>query len=147
MEKKIFYTGPTREAKAGQKSLVPSRQAQQISQGRTSFICTLLVPIQHSFNSQQGPPLTIISLFLPEPKESRRCRTEKGKKNLYFRFKLCAKNLVFSSVINCHLSCKKHVRVNHLFLVKAIYRVCTVLGLAENVFCQKLCLFRNFYFV
>jgi hypothetical protein len=37
--KKIFCTGPTRAAKAEQKSLVPARQAQQTNQGRNlSFV-------------------------------------------------------------------------------------------------------------
>ncbi len=37
--KKIFCTGPTREAKAGQKSLIPARQTQRTRQGRTlSFV-------------------------------------------------------------------------------------------------------------
>ncbi len=34
---KIFCTGPTRAAKAGQKSLVPAPQAQRTYQGRTPF--------------------------------------------------------------------------------------------------------------
>ncbi len=52
--KNIFCTGPTRAAKAEQKSLVPARQAQRTNQGRTPFICTLWVSVHLSFNSQQG---------------------------------------------------------------------------------------------
>ncbi len=40
-EKNIFYTGPTRAAKADKKSLDLSRQALQTNQGRTPFIYTL----------------------------------------------------------------------------------------------------------
>jgi hypothetical protein len=40
-EEKNIFTGPTRAAKAEQKSLVPARQAQQTNQGRTPFTCTL----------------------------------------------------------------------------------------------------------
>ncbi len=69
-EEKKCCTGPTRAAKAGQKSLVPARRAQVTSQGRTPFLCTLWVPIHLSFNSQKGPPLSSLSgssyiLFLP----------------------------------------------------------------------------------
>ncbi len=35
VRKEMFRTGPTRAAKAGQKSLVPSRRAQRTNQGRT----------------------------------------------------------------------------------------------------------------
>ncbi len=44
-EEKKFCTWPTRAAKAGQKYLVPARQAQRTNQGRTSFVYTILVPI------------------------------------------------------------------------------------------------------
>ncbi len=43
-------TGPTRAAKAEQKSLVPARQAQRINQERPHFICILRVPTHLSFN-------------------------------------------------------------------------------------------------
>jgi hypothetical protein len=46
----------TRAAKAGQQSLVPSWKAQQTNHGRTSFLCTLWVPIYLCFKSQQRPP-------------------------------------------------------------------------------------------
>jgi hypothetical protein len=59
VRKKIFFTGPTRAAKAEQKSLVPARQG--TNQGRTAFICILWVPINLSFNSQLGPPLSSFS--------------------------------------------------------------------------------------
>ncbi len=61
VRKKIFCIGPTRAATAGQKSLVPARQAQQTNQGRTHFIFIHWVPIYLSFNSQQGSPLSRIS--------------------------------------------------------------------------------------
>ncbi len=61
MRKKICFTGPTRAAKAGQKSLVQARRAQRTYQGRTTVICTPWVPICLSFNSQQGPPLSGLS--------------------------------------------------------------------------------------
>jgi hypothetical protein len=38
---KIFCTGPTSAAKEEQKSLVPTRQAQQTNQRRTPMNCTL----------------------------------------------------------------------------------------------------------
>ncbi len=50
-EKHIFSTGPTRAAKAEQKSLVTAWLAQRTNQGMTLFICTLWVPIHLSFNS------------------------------------------------------------------------------------------------
>ncbi len=61
--KKIFCTGPTTAVKAEKKSLVPARQALRTNQGRTTFICTLWVPIHLSFNSQQGPPLYSLSVL------------------------------------------------------------------------------------
>ncbi len=48
-------------AKAKQKSLVAAGQDQRTNQARTPCIWSLWVPI-HSFNSQQGPPLAIVSL-------------------------------------------------------------------------------------
>ncbi len=57
VRKKIFCTGPTRGAKAGQKSLVPARQAQRNNQGRTPFIFVLF----ESPYSQQGPTLSSLS--------------------------------------------------------------------------------------
>jgi hypothetical protein len=62
VRKIIFCTRLTRAAKAGQKNIVPARQTQRTNQGRTPIVCTLRVPIHLSFNSQQGPPLSI-SLF------------------------------------------------------------------------------------
>ncbi len=139
---KKCYTGPTKEAKAGQKSLVPSWQVQQINQGRTSFVCTLWVPIQRCFNSQQGPPLSRLSVpSTSQMSRSRGLRTVKVKKNLYLRFKLCAKNLVFSSVINGHLSCKKHVLVRSICFL-SVTRYVLVLA---SFFCKKQCLSRSFY--
>jgi hypothetical protein len=41
VRKKIFCTGPTRAAKAEQKSLVPERQAQRTNPSRTPFTFTL----------------------------------------------------------------------------------------------------------
>jgi hypothetical protein len=59
---KIFCTGTTWAAKAGQRSLfVLAWQAQRTNQRRTLFLCTLGVPICPSFNSQQGPPLSSLS--------------------------------------------------------------------------------------
>ncbi len=57
----LFCTGPTRAAKAGQKSLLPARRAPQTNQGKTPFMCTLWVPICLSFNCQQGPPISSLS--------------------------------------------------------------------------------------
>jgi hypothetical protein len=77
----LFCTRLTRAAKAGQKSIVLARQAQQTTQGRTPFICTLRVPVCLGFNSQQGPPslasLTLVlfkglyALYLLTSKESK----------------------------------------------------------------------------
>ncbi len=61
VREKIFCTGPTRAAKAEQKSLVPALKAQQTNQEKTPLICPLWVPIHLSFNSQQGPPLSSLS--------------------------------------------------------------------------------------
>ncbi len=65
--KKIFCTGLTRASKTEQKSLVPARQAQRTNQRRTNFICTLWVSIHLSFNSQQGPPLSSLSVHNTSP--------------------------------------------------------------------------------
>jgi hypothetical protein len=54
VRKQIFCTGPTRAAKAEQKSLVPARQAQQTNEGRSLFICTLWAPTHLSFNKSAG---------------------------------------------------------------------------------------------
>jgi hypothetical protein len=59
---KIFCTGPTRAAKAEQKSLVLARQSQRTSQGRTHFISILWIPIHLGFHSQQGLPLYSLSV-------------------------------------------------------------------------------------
>jgi hypothetical protein len=55
-----FYSELTRAVEAELKSLVPARQAQRTNQRRIPFICTLWVPIHLSFNSQQGPPFSIL---------------------------------------------------------------------------------------
>ena len=60
--KKIFCTRLIRAAKAGQKCLVLKRKAQRTYQVRTPLICTPLVPICLSFNSQQGPRLSSLSV-------------------------------------------------------------------------------------
>jgi hypothetical protein len=54
--KKIFWTKPTRAAKARQKSLVPARQPKDPFQ-----IHTPGVPIHLSLNSQHGPPFSSLS--------------------------------------------------------------------------------------
>jgi hypothetical protein len=64
-KEKIFCTGPTRAAKAEQKSFVLARQAQQTNQGWIPFICTLGVPIHLSFDSARGhPSLNSLSMGL-----------------------------------------------------------------------------------
>ncbi len=67
MYAKIVCTGPTRSAKAGQKSLVrvPARRAQGTNQGRTPLICTPWVPvcIIVSTVSRGHPPPSLISLI------------------------------------------------------------------------------------
>ncbi len=60
-----YFALLTREAKAGQKSIVPARLGQRVNQGWAPFICTPWVPIHFSFNSQQGPPLSSLSGFHP----------------------------------------------------------------------------------
>jgi hypothetical protein len=55
VRKNYFILVRPERPKAEQKSLVPALQAQQINQGRTSFMCTLWVSIQ------QGPPLSSLS--------------------------------------------------------------------------------------
>jgi hypothetical protein len=65
---KIFSTGPTRAAKAEQKSLGLERQAQQANQGRTPYICTLWVPICPVSTIRRGHP----SLFSGETTRGRR---------------------------------------------------------------------------
>jgi hypothetical protein len=68
-EKKNICTGLTGATKAERKSLVSARPAQGTSQGRTPFICTLSVPIHLSFNNQQGPAPSIVSLVLTAKEE------------------------------------------------------------------------------
>ncbi len=46
-------------------SIVPAQRAQRTNQGRTPFICTSWVPISLSFNSQQGPALSSLSVSNP----------------------------------------------------------------------------------
>jgi hypothetical protein len=58
----LFWADKSIEQPRQNKYLALARQAQWINQGRTPFICTLWVPIHLSFNSQQGPPLSIVSL-------------------------------------------------------------------------------------
>ncbi len=53
VRKIIFCIGPTRAAKAEQKSIILKRRAQRTDQGRIPSICTLRVPMCLSFNSQQ----------------------------------------------------------------------------------------------
>jgi hypothetical protein len=52
VRKKGFCTGPTRAAKTGQKSLLPSRRAQRTNQGRTLVRSTPWVPIYLGFKIQ-----------------------------------------------------------------------------------------------
>ncbi len=59
--KLVYGEGPTRAATEEQKCLVPPRQALRTNQWRTPFICTLWVPIHHSFNSRQRPPISSLS--------------------------------------------------------------------------------------
>ncbi len=60
--KEKIFCGPTRAAKARQKSLVPATRALWTNQGRrASFICTPWVPICLSFSGQQGPPHSSVS--------------------------------------------------------------------------------------
>jgi hypothetical protein len=53
-KKNLFFTGPAREAVAGQKSLVPAQQAQRTNQGRIPFICTPGVPYLPQFQQSAG---------------------------------------------------------------------------------------------
>jgi hypothetical protein len=45
---KIFCTGPTGAAKAGEKSFVPAQRAEQTNQRRSTFICLHLPQFQQS---------------------------------------------------------------------------------------------------
>jgi hypothetical protein len=82
-EEKIFCTGPTRAAKAVQN--LPARRAQ-----RTPFICTPWVPICLSFNSQQGPPLSSLSVRHLE------CTIDTGHDNITLGWKTREKkNTIF----------------------------------------------------
>ncbi len=63
LRKKIFWNRPPRASKAEQKSLVPTRQAEQTNQRRTPFTCTLWVPIHTNFNNQKGRPLSSLSVY------------------------------------------------------------------------------------
>ncbi len=67
-------SGLTKAAKAGQKSLVPAQRAQRAKQGRTPFICTTWVPISLSFNSQQGPALSSLSVSNPAKSYTTPCK-------------------------------------------------------------------------
>ncbi len=60
---KYFVPGSLEQPRLEQKSLVPAHIAQLANQGRTPFFCTLWVPIHLSFNSQQWPPLSSLSVF------------------------------------------------------------------------------------
>ncbi len=60
-KKNIFCTGPTRAAKAEQKSLVRELQAQRTNQGGTPFHLYSLSP--HSPQFQQSAGATLSSLF------------------------------------------------------------------------------------
>jgi hypothetical protein len=53
-EKNILCTGPTRAAKAGQKSLVTAWQAQGTNQEKNPFHCTLWVPITSASTVSRG---------------------------------------------------------------------------------------------
>jgi hypothetical protein len=65
-EEKIFCTGLNREAKAGQKSLVPARRVQWTNQGRThSFVLFMSPFVSVSTDSQQGPLLSSLSGGVP----------------------------------------------------------------------------------
>jgi hypothetical protein len=65
VRKKIFlYWADYRAAKAGQNSFVPAWRAQRTNKERTTFICTLGIPICLSFNTPQRPPLSIVSLTI-----------------------------------------------------------------------------------
>jgi hypothetical protein len=48
----------TSAAKAEQKSLVPTRQAQRTNQGGTPFICTPQSPVTSVSTVSRGPPLS-----------------------------------------------------------------------------------------
>jgi hypothetical protein len=62
-EGKIFCTGPTRAAKAGQKFSNTGMASQRNNQGRTLFICTLLheSPFASVSTVSRGPPLSGLS--------------------------------------------------------------------------------------
>ncbi len=62
-EEKIFCTGPTRAAKAGQDSNLLYRhdKPNETTKKGLILICSLWDPIHLSFNSQQGTPLSSLS--------------------------------------------------------------------------------------
>jgi hypothetical protein len=59
-EEKIFCTGPTKAAKAEQKSFVPALQAQRTNQGRPPF--TLSPHLPHAVSTVNRGHPTVISL-------------------------------------------------------------------------------------
>ncbi len=86
MGKKVFCTWLTRAAKAGQKSLVPARRAKE---GPLSFV--LFEPPFDSVSSQQGPPLSIVSLG----KNTRATTVLKGPKLEIFCRRVFSTNQAF----------------------------------------------------
>jgi hypothetical protein len=65
--KKIFYTGPTRAAKAEQKNSCTGTTGPTNKPSKDPFHLYSVSPIHLSFNSQQGP--TFFLVFLVETKE------------------------------------------------------------------------------
>jgi hypothetical protein len=59
-KKKYFVLGRLEQPWQNKIFCIPARQAQQTNQERIPFICSLLVSIHLSFNSQQGPPLSAV---------------------------------------------------------------------------------------
>ncbi len=70
VRKKIFCTGPTRAAKAEDKSLVQASQTiEPTKEGLLSFVVCSLSTLSLSFNSQQRPPLSSLSVWNSEKNE------------------------------------------------------------------------------
>jgi hypothetical protein len=94
----LFWTGLTRAAKAGQKSLVPSWRAQQTNQGRTPLICTLWVPICLSSTVSRGAHPSVVYLgynnmlrpsFAISPTDAEKIRISGFIYHVFFKFFSC----------------------------------------------------------
>ncbi len=87
-------------------SCTGATRAQLTNQGRTLFICTLRVPIHLSFNSQQGPPLSMsiepfYEYWALVERCTRNCKTYREPRNWFPAWRACTATLF--DVMSLHL--------------------------------------------